>query len=187
MNENNKDKTTTSSSQNKKKDQGGILKPQTAFIISIVLIILLFGSQFLSHFENKVDYNTFMTQVSEKQVETADIDSSSGKVTYTLKDDSAVYVTNYPYTEDFVETLLTNEVSVKTHETSWFKYVLDYGTGPLMVLMLFIFMKNMSTMGNSDFNIEPISTLTTRFDNVAGRSEERRVGKECRSRWSPYH
>ena len=24
-------------------------------------------------------------------------------------------------------------------------------------------------------------------DSVAGRSEERRVGKECRSRWSPYH
>src|SRR3712207_9036669 len=23
--------------------------------------------------------------------------------------------------------------------------------------------------------------------NVAKRSEERRVGKECRSRWSPYH
>ena len=23
--------------------------------------------------------------------------------------------------------------------------------------------------------------------NVADRSEERRVGKECRSRWSPYH
>ena len=22
---------------------------------------------------------------------------------------------------------------------------------------------------------------------VLGRSEERRVGKECRSRWSPYH
>ena len=26
----------------------------------------------------------------------------------------------------------------------------------------------------------------TKADN-AGRSEERRVGKECRSRWSPYH
>ena len=25
------------------------------------------------------------------------------------------------------------------------------------------------------------------FDYVANRSEERRVGKECRSRWSPYH
>src|SRR2546430_993316 len=26
-----------------------------------------------------------------------------------------------------------------------------------------------------------------RSDQVAKRSEERRVGKECRSRWSPYH
>ena len=24
-------------------------------------------------------------------------------------------------------------------------------------------------------------------DRVSSRSEERRVGKECRSRWSPYH
>ena len=24
-------------------------------------------------------------------------------------------------------------------------------------------------------------------DDALGRSEERRVGKECRSRWSPYH
>ena len=27
----------------------------------------------------------------------------------------------------------------------------------------------------------------TGFEVQAGRSEERRVGKECRSRWSPYH
>ena len=26
-----------------------------------------------------------------------------------------------------------------------------------------------------------------RFKRKQGRSEERRVGKECRSRWSPYH
>ena len=25
------------------------------------------------------------------------------------------------------------------------------------------------------------------YPGTAGRSEERRVGKECRSRWSPYH
>src|SRR3712207_8666199 len=25
------------------------------------------------------------------------------------------------------------------------------------------------------------------FESYVGRSEERRVGKECRSRWSPYH
>ena len=28
--------------------------------------------------------------------------------------------------------------------------------------------------------------ITTNID-AYGRSEERRVGKECRSRWSPYH
>ena len=26
-----------------------------------------------------------------------------------------------------------------------------------------------------------------RVENFPNRSEERRVGKECRSRWSPYH
>ena len=29
--------------------------------------------------------------------------------------------------------------------------------------------------------------LVTAYDANADRSEERRVGKECRSRWSPYH
>ena len=27
----------------------------------------------------------------------------------------------------------------------------------------------------------------TQYDTFTYRSEERRVGKECRSRWSPYH
>src|SRR5260370_39379421 len=31
---------------------------------------------------------------------------------------------------------------------------------------------------------DPFPTVTRR---IAERSEERRVGKECRSRWSPYH
>src|SRR3712207_5530467 len=31
------------------------------------------------------------------------------------------------------------------------------------------------------------NVLLTRFLSPEGRSEERRVGKECRSRWSPYH
>src|SRR2546427_9456758 len=31
------------------------------------------------------------------------------------------------------------------------------------------------------------ATLEEHFGSVAARSEERRVGKECRSRWSPYH
>src|ERR1051326_1744505 len=35
---------------------------------------------------------------------------------------------------------------------------------------------------------DPLSLLMMLIvTGVAGRSEERRVGKECRSRWSPYH
>ena len=30
-------------------------------------------------------------------------------------------------------------------------------------------------------------TVVSSADIAASRSEERRVGKECRSRWSPYH
>ena len=42
----------------------------------------------------------------------------------------------------------------------------------------------------------PFTTLSTVLSDIASglgvevsslRSEERRVGKECRSRWSPYH
>src|SRR5690606_40020494 len=31
------------------------------------------------------------------------------------------------------------------------------------------------------------SATSERAVSISGRSEERRVGKECRSRWSPYH
>ena len=30
-------------------------------------------------------------------------------------------------------------------------------------------------------------TVATKGGRISSRSEERRVGKECRSRWSPYH
>ena len=34
---------------------------------------------------------------------------------------------------------------------------------------------------------EEIFCLTFDYTTALTRSEERRVGKECRSRWSPYH
>ena len=37
----------------------------------------------------------------------------------------------------------------------------------------------------SDLKPGWVVSVTTKHE--AGRSEERRVGKECRSRWSPYH
>src|SRR5256885_17196171 len=33
----------------------------------------------------------------------------------------------------------------------------------------------------------PLETALNGMPGVTRRSEERRVGKECRSRWSPYH
>src|SRR5256886_4381706 len=36
---------------------------------------------------------------------------------------------------------------------------------------------------NAGFDLMPLKETTAK----TGRSEERRVGKECRSRWSPYH
>ena len=49
-------------------------------------------------------------------------------------------------------------------------------------------------------SVDPLASLTVTYligsifsgilyfvTNRGGRSEERRVGKECRSRWSPYH
>ena len=58
--------------------------------------------------------------------------------------------------------------------------------------------KAVKTTSGNIVVIEKCMKLTTEINHsarlvdvdeygVAGRSEERRVGKECRSRWSPYH
>ena len=36
-------------------------------------------------------------------------------------------------------------------------------------------------------NRKVVKDEITLYGNIEIRSEERRVGKECRSRWSPYH
>ena len=45
--------------------------------------------------------------------------------------------------------------------------------------------KNFEILETVDDNI--LLTISEQADVDAIRSEERRVGKECRSRWSPYH
>src|SRR5574341_1964511 len=40
---------------------------------------------------------------------------------------------------------------------------------------------------DDDGNVTVIHTPSTQPTTTTDRSEERRVGKECRSRWSPYH
>src|SRR3712207_9187880 len=46
------------------------------------------------------------------------------------------------------------------------------------------FWKDMPEVRNGEFKTEDIQTEVFL---LPARSEERRVGKECRSRWSPYH
>ena len=51
------------------------------------------------------------------------------------------------------------------------------------ILILWIFAQ---VAGPNKGNAE-VATLDGKVVGAANRSEERRVGKECRSRWSPYH
>ena len=48
----------------------------------------------------------------------------------------------------------------------------------------------LSYVPESAWGTAPSSAFTAlriTSESLSGRSEERRVGKECRSRWSPYH
>ena len=52
------------------------------------------------------------------------------------------------------------------------------------LICLFLFANGLPTIGK----IGPLKFLLgTNWKPGNDRSEERRVGKECRSRWSPYH
>ena len=46
--------------------------------------------------------------------------------------------------------------------------------------------KALMTKQHLDSIAKPLNSLGL-LEDVLVRSEERRVGKECRSRWSPYH
>src|SRR3712207_1327701 len=52
---------------------------------------------------------------------------------------------------------------------------------PLMAVPFFMLAGEIMNVGGLAKRIVNIALA------VVGRSEERRVGKECRSRWSPYH
>ena len=55
------------------------------------------------------------------------------------------------------------------------------GLGPYLAIYL------LTEQKWDEASIGVVMSLATIAGIVAFRSEERRVGKECRSRWSPYH
>ena len=57
----------------------------------------------------------------------------------------------------------------------------------LTMLVLFVTMLGFTACSDDDKVSISTVGITTTVDTTIERSEERRVGKECRSRWSPYH
>lgn len=155
------------------KSEKGFFTQRTKIIIlvTILVAILMYGNQFLASFQKQVDYNDFIKQVQEGKVESASVDSSIGKVIYQMKDDNNVYYTNYPYTEDFMEMLLVNNVEIAIQEQSWLSKILPYAITPLMFIVLLVFMSRMNQIGDGGLGVEPVESITTRFSDVAGMDE----------------
>ena len=61
----------------------------------------------------------------------------------------------------------------------------DVAAGRSLLLLLASSFGGMAVLVS--FLLEISYFLTIKNDSSTTRSEERRVGKECRSRWSPYH
>ena len=65
-------------------------------------------------------------------------------------------------------------------------YLLSVGTVDVFTYLIFLMISaNIYNPIGEVFN--HIAILTILDVHITTRSEERRVGKECRSRWSPYH
>ena len=58
---------------------------------------------------------------------------------------------------------------------------------PLSLLLFYIVLKVLGTAIREEKEIKGIQIRKEEVKLSLFRSEERRVGKECRSRWSPYH
>ena len=64
-----------------------------------------------------------------------------------------------------------------------FVLIRNVATAVALILIVLLFIISLSII----YNTIRLGTFTRREEIAIMRSEERRVGKECRSRWSPYH
>ena len=59
--------------------------------------------------------------------------------------------------------------------------------GLLRIIFTFVYSVIFPTTVKGKENIPKEGAVILAANHLSNRSEERRVGKECRSRWSPYH
>ena len=64
---------------------------------------------------------------------------------------------------------------------------MDLISGYLLIIVLLLTINISLFLGNFKLNNIELLGISTTISLLRSRSEERRVGKECRSRWSPYH
>ena len=94
----------------------------------------------------------------------------------------------FQYREDYTETIFTFANTINTHDGG--THLTGLRTGITRVINDYARFANLLKDGDSNFTGEDTREGLTAVINVKHpllRSEERRVGKECRSRWSPYH
>ena len=105
------------------------------------------------------DYNIYKQMLAAKKLATTDI-------TYAIKRYNWANNNLYAPYDNEDTNLYANTFYVYTSDRNVYK-VLDNNKG-------------------ANSTVQPTGT-STGITETADRSEERRVGKECRSRWSPYH
>ena len=99
---------------------------------------------------------------------------------------TAITELNDVYLKHFYDSLTI----VKNIDLTKIANLLDIGTGagfPGMVLKIVFPSLKVTLLDSNNKKIAFLKELAKKLNLNVERSEERRVGKECRSRWSPYH
>lgn len=138
----------------------------TVFMVAAILFLL----PTMMKSQDKTDYPTFMQQVDDGLVKSANVNTSTGKVSYKLFNDSKTYYANFPYTNTFHEKLLMKGVDIEFDEPSLLLNIIRYGTTPIFMIIFIILFMNLGKVGN-DISVETVGAVTTRFSDVAGMDE----------------
>ena len=102
--------------------------------------------------------------------------------------DADLIARSFTAPEHFAEIYRRHRVAITTHATSRVK---RQRIKDVVADVFVTALKNRRTYDLGEANCLPwlygIARNVIRHEHRWWRSEERRVGKECRSRWSPYH
>ena len=92
----------------------------------------------------------------------------------------------YQVDKSFGEKIVLNKMSLSVDEGSIYGLLGPNGAGKSTFFNLLTGYHKVDS-GNVFYKGKDITNWPPHRIAGLGRSEERRVGKECRSRWSPYH